>query len=205
MDRINRKHYLLKIAMVIVVGFNVFIIVKSKTTEKYYNEGLKEKNKLIELNDSLFIRNLELLSQEINIATNTIFKDAQRIYPVLIYVYSGDECGRCIFQDIEILKDRFGDNNSKDIIVLPVLENTRNINIALKADLAGINYKRLDAKLVESPKFNGFSVRFFAVLLPSGELKLTFFPNLANPKRIGTYLDFVIGKYFSCKYPQNES
>lgn len=185
------------IFLIIVVTINITLVLRGIAEKKYFE---KEKNSLIikvKKNNSQFLQEMDFLAQEISINCDSVFKRDPRTSKLLIYTYSGEERNNCIFQDIDLLKKKLNKNNGNDICVLPVLENTRIINIGLKTDLAGINYKRINYDLIKFPYQDGIRRRFFAILTPNGKILLPFFPDVSSPERTSVYLDFVFSKYFS--------
>lgn len=193
-----KTNFAFTIAFIIIITFNIFLIIKGKAVEKYYLKERADYLKKYENSNLLFIRDLDLLSQEISINFDSAYNDIrQKTSTRLIYAYSGDECSKCIFEDITLLKGKIKKHESLNVIVFPVMENTRNVNISLKADLTGINFKRLDKGCIKFPHHNGSSVRFFAILTSDGRITLPFFPDMAYPERTDAYLDVVFAKYFN--------
>ena len=183
--------------LIILILLNIFINLKGLSEKKYYKEKINDYEKKLEQNDNLFIQDMNMISQEININCDTLFKNTPNGSFQLIYTYSGEECIKCIRQDIFALKEKLRTNNINNVIVLPVAENSRNVNIGLNADLEGFNYKRLNKGLVKFPYQDGIQRRFFAILTRNGKMLLPFFPEVSSPERTNAYLDFVFNKYFS--------
>lgn len=184
--------------LTVTLVLNIFLIIRSIAVEKHYEKEKERYTKKDSIHKNMLTRDLELLSQEIVINGHQ-FSDSLRreIFSKLIYTYSGDECNKCVFEDIFLLKEKMSKYKMKDVIVLPVMEDTRNVNIALKTDLAGLRYKRLDKVSIKFPLTRGgSSVRFFAVSDTSGRIVLPFFPEVSSPERTGAYLDFIFAKYF---------
>jgi hypothetical protein len=195
----KKKDFIYIGILIVTVVFNIFLIVRGIIMERYYE---KERSSLVrkdENNKKVFVRDLDLLSQEIGINYGLLYDEVRkRASARLIYAYSGDECNKCTFEDIALLKEKISKYKAKDVMILPVMEDTRNVNIMLQADLAGIDFKRLDKGFITFPcRRDGSSNRFFAILLPSGKIILPFFPDLNFPERANAYLDFVFEKYFN--------
>ena len=166
-----------------------------RSYDHYYNE--KEANVMLrEANNELFVRDLDLLSQDVEIPVSIFKKDIPANSSCLIFIYSGEECDKCIFEDISILKEKFARLGTNNLIILPVFEDSRNIEIQLNANLDGLKYFRLDPNSVKLPTYEGSTVRFFAILSPTGKIRLTFFPDIVDRKRTRAYLDFVIENIF---------
>lgn len=182
-----------------IVILNIFLILRGIVIEKLLiNE--KELYKIkYEASKLMFIRDLELLSQDIAL-NNQQFKDHIGLIKStkLVYAYSGDECSKCVFEDISLLKEKISKHKNSDVIVFPVMEDTRNVNIGLKSDLAGLVYKRLNKEYINFPRSNsGSSVRFFCIWDSLGKVSLPFFPEINSLERTEAYLDFVFAKYFA--------
>ncbi|HEY3373044.1 MAG TPA: hypothetical protein VGK10_19495 [Prolixibacteraceae bacterium] len=194
---IKEKDQLLKIIVAIIVFLNMFLIFSGIIIKNYYKDEIKRYKIKIDDYNKLFTQDLQLLSQDISVNYDSININTPKDSLVLIYTYSGGECNKCILEDIYALKKKFKKNNENDVIVLPVMENTKNVNISLNADLVGINYKRLNRELVKFPYLNGNQRRFFAILTRNGKILLPFFPEVSAPDRTIAYLDFVFAKYFN--------
>ena len=199
MKKTKRERVIYLTLLVVIIFFNISLLAKGIMREKKY---LKEKENLIaknQNNNELFLRDLNLLSQTIFINREkiNISNEEPEAQICLIYAYAGDECGKCLFEDILLLKEKIEEYTVKNVIVLPAMEDNRNVNISLKANLRGIHYKRIDREDIGFPvRLDGSSARFFAVLMPSGKIMLPFFPDAEFPERTRTYLDFVFSKYF---------
>ena len=81
----------------------------------------------------LSAQNIWLLSDSFQVASSH-----------LVYFYAGDESGSCIFQDISLLKEKIDKYPNVNVKVFPIMADSREISILLKADLNGIRYKRLN-------------------------------------------------------------
>jgi hypothetical protein len=199
-EKIKGK-YIYPSVFVIILILNVFLIIKGVLVKKYYEVQLIEFQKKESFSKSLFIRDLALLSQNIYINFDSIyFGNIKDTCTYLIYAYSDNQCKSCIFEEIELIKAKTQKYFNFNVVVLPVLDSSRNVDIGLNAELSGINYKRIDKGLVKFPTSDDFSsVRFFAIKTPSGHIELPFFPVLGELDRTSSYLDFVYKKYFASK------
>jgi len=192
-----KNNMTLMIIFIIVVILNIFLILKGIADKVYFRKEINSYVIKDKDYDDQFIKNLHLLSQEISVNCDSVFKCFSQKSFLLIYTYSGEECNKCIFEDIDALKKILNRDNAKKIIVLPVMENNRIVNLSLKADLETINYKRLSKGLVKFPYQNGIQKRFFAVLTPQGKILLPFFPESNAHEKTDVYLDFIFNKYLS--------
>lgn len=192
---INKKNYI-KIGLIVVIFFNLFILYRYFNIRDYcYKLKLecdeKEQSYLYD-----FKRDLKLMSEKICIEKDSIFKNKISLKPKLVFVYSGNECEKCIFQNIEKIKARIGERVKEDLIVLPIFEYSRNKQIALESTLNGLKYVRLDPESIQVPNYNGSFPLFYAIFLPNGEVVLPFSPNSGDDARTDSYLDYVFEKYF---------
>lgn len=169
-----------------ILSYNVLV----KKNSFLINQNVCIENE--EKSDSIFFDYLELIAQdvELNNLVNYIVSK-QDIAPVLIYVFSEDDCSQCVLEDISLIKEYI--NNLSKVFVFPVFEDTRTNNIRLKADLNGFNYKRIDKDQVQLYTKNGVKVRFFAVVKPNGQIIYPFFPGEMKTKK---YLNFVVNSSF---------
>lgn len=178
--------------MLLIVGLCLFLFISLLINNKDSNDQLERGQKNAPIYS--FIRDLELNAQEIVIPPDLLKKVVSNSFR-LIFVYSGGECDKCIFEDIQMLKDKIGGTNIDKVIVLPIFKDSRRTNIELNADLEGLNYYRLDPLSVGLPQYNGFQVRFFCILSPKGELIQPFFPDIGDSDRTLEYLNFVEKEY----------
>lgn len=191
-----KKEIYTKIILIVIVMFNLFLIYKYINLKEYFNNKIKNSTEKERAYKSNFQRDLELLSQNIYINKDSIFDGIGLFKPKLIFVYSGNECEKCIFENIEKIKEVFGEKIDSNLIILPVHEDSRDIRIALEANFSGLNYKRQSPNAVQVPELNNSSPLFFAVILPDGNITLPYFPDSGNDIRTDTYLKFVLEKYF---------
>ncbi len=196
MEKNIKRHDICPVVIVVIGCIGLFLII-------LFVRNCKTSNSIIVTEHSnnsnyLFLRNLELHSQDISISHELLEKVSSNTFH-LIFVYSGGECDKCIFEDIQMIKDEFGRENIDKVIVFPIFEDSRRTNISLHSDLEGIDYYRLDPLSVKLPQFNGFPVRFFCILSPTGETILPFFPDIGDTERTKEYFNFVGKKYLEMK------
>ena len=200
----TKNHYNLFTSGMLIVFFifNILLVINTIGLKKQQKKEKAVSFQKIEEEKQLFFQDLNLLSQDIVFDRQLLTECLEPEKSVLIYAYAGDECSRCITEDIDLLKRKTRQYQVKDVVILPVLENTRAINILLQADLGGFNYRRLNKGTIQFPKReDGRSSRFFAILIPSGRLVLPFFPTSGTTDRTDRYLDFVFERYFNRNDP----
>ncbi|HCY41764.1 MAG TPA: hypothetical protein DHV48_10475 [Prolixibacteraceae bacterium] len=198
MKKITTKNLIYTGIFAATIVLNIFLILRCIAVEKLWLEEKELYTKKSETCKMLFIRDLELRYQKIAINSQQ-FNDCIRLekFPKLVYAYSGDECNKCVFEDIFILKEKMIKYKIKDVIVLPVLEDTRNTHISLNTDLESFRYKLLDKESIIFPSsMDGSSVRFFCILDSIDNISIPFFPDKNSPERTEDYLDFVLTNFF---------
>jgi hypothetical protein len=136
-----KKENYIKIVVIIIIFFNLFIICRYFNIQNYCNKvklecAEKEQNYLYN-----FQRDLELMSQRIYIEKDSILNKKISLTPKLIFVYSGNECEKCIFENIEKIKKIIGEGIESNLIILPIVKESRNIRIAPEDNLNGLIYK----------------------------------------------------------------
>ncbi len=143
MIKTNKNGFYTRLILIIVVIFNLFLINKLKNIREYY---YIEKRTCIDKEQdyiSDFQRDLELMSQDICIDKDSIFNANILLTPKLIFVYSGNDCEPCIFNNMTKIKEIIGERIERNLIVFPILKDSRNNRIALEANFNGVEYKRL--------------------------------------------------------------
>ncbi len=183
----------LSVALLIILNFFLIAKMKIERKEHKYMVNALEKRQTDYI--ELFKRDLYLFSQDIVINNDVISKLQETKNFNLIYVYRNNECSKCLMQDIGYVREYTSKINSARIVIFPVFENSRNNNIILEADLKGLNYFRLNKEQIKSPEIQGYHVRFFALLTPSGKIILPFFPNADFPERTEEYLNYITNAY----------
>jgi len=186
------------IIIIILLIFNVIFFVKFLALEKIHENEKITNEKKNEDEKKWFIQNMYLSTHVFSINQEIINEiKSQRVLPCLIYSYTGEECEDCIFEDLELLKKMSNEYNKQRILILPVMNDSKLVNIRLKSDLHSFVYKRLDKTQINLPvRSDGSSTRFFAVLSSSGKVVLPFYPNSINTQKTKIYLKFIFSQYF---------
>ena len=121
----------------------------------------------------------------------------------LVYVYSYDECRKCILNDISMILGSDSILDSENFYVLPVVDKNRNSEIMIKTDLKGLNYRMVNSRIVHMPQIGGHDSRLF-LIFNNGEFKLPFVPNENRPELTINYFQFVRDNYFMCNDDEME-
>ncbi len=186
------------IIIILLLIFNVVFFVKVIVLEKLNkNEKLAyEKKNKEEMR--WFIHNMYLSTHEFVINQEILHEIENQIeLPCLIYSYTNAECEDCIFEDLELLKKMSNEFNKQRILILPVMNDSKLVNIRLKSELHSFVYKKLDEHQINLPvPVDGNSTRFFAVLSSSGKIIIPFSPSLLNTQKTNIYLEFIFSQYF---------
>lgn len=193
-----KKSKIICFALLLIILITVYniAITKEKRKNIVQNERVirvfKEK-----LNDRelAFRDDLYLLAQKsLFIDYSIIPKDLQN-KPLLIYTYAGNECNKCILDDLEAIQSRFKDKSN--VLILLTTTDNRLENIAKSSYLKGFRYKWCDERSITYPvNNNGSKVRYFSIIMPDSSIILPFFPNIYVPNNRDIYLDFVFDKIF---------
>lgn len=180
-----------KYALIIfLISLNIYYGLKNR-----HLEGTLKKN-----GDNYFksfLREMELYSnfgktevpQDIFIASNI---DCSYL---LVYFYAGGECEKCIIGDIEKIRELLLPEYSDKVLIFPVFNYKREIEIQIDAVLQGVNYMRLDRNKIILPEINHNPARFFAILTPDGNIINRYFPDLLLPEKTEMYLQYVKEKF----------
>ena len=195
---INLSSLLYVVIIIILLGNFYYINENNKLRSQMLTIGNAFKNEK-ENNKKSFLRDLELTdsSRRILISQNDLFQANVCDSYMLVYFYSGSECEKCIFDDIDKIRDFISFVFTENVCVFPVFDGSREIEISLKADLRGLNYRRLNREGVVLPSVDGKNARFFAILTPEGKLINYFFPDVLLPHKTNLYLEFIKEKYFN--------
>ena len=182
----------------ISIAFTFFYMRENKHLLAKLNQEKDNKIKSEEKFKGSFYRDLEIFSSldDIYIPQYRLMEANECNSYLLIYVYGGDECEKCILEDIGELRDLGANLYPDNILVIPVFSGSLDSQIRLNHELDGLNFFRLENSEVKLPHFEGKSVRFFAVLNPEGNLTNLFFPDIHLPKKTRYYLDFIESSYF---------
>lgn len=152
----------------------------------------------IENYQKAFLNELNLNSTlySINLSLNNLISANNASYPLLVYVYSGTECEKCIINEIEKIKNEIGLQNLKNALILPVFNKTKNAKIKLRSELQGLNFMHLSNSEIFLPEINGQKVRYFAVFQKKGRIVNLFTPDNNNPEKTDLFLNYAMEKYF---------
>jgi hypothetical protein len=155
-------------------------------------------NQRIENYQKAFLNELKLNSAlySINLSLENIISEDNASYPLLVYVYSGSECGKCIINEIEKIKDKIESQNFKNVLFLPVFNKTKKAKIKLRSELQGLNFMHLSNSEIFLPEINGKKVRYFAVFQKKGRIVNLFTPDSNNPEKTDLFLNYAREKYF---------
>jgi hypothetical protein len=193
--QLNRN---LLILVLVLVAFNFTLLYILKANRKRVIIEQKTISEIEENFESLFFYYMELTAQyiDVNSALNNVID--QIISPTLIYVFSDEECSKCVFDDIFLLKEYLNEvKNNNNVFIFPVLDSTRLNNIRLSSELVGFNYLRIDKAQVILPQKNGVNVRFFAIVKPSGQIIFPFFPGINSSVETDKYLNYIFNKFYN--------
>jgi len=197
MNKLTNVNLLLYIGIFVLLSGNTYFIIENINLRSNILELNTVYQKMKIRNKNFFVRSLEFASLTNNIIlTNDqlpIINEFESYF--LVYFYSGNECQKCIIDDLGRIRKL--SHFTKNLHIYPVFDSSREIEIRLKTELDGLHYSRLNRNEVVLPSLDGKAVRFFAVLTQKGELINHFFPDLVMPEKTDIYLKFVKEKYLN--------
>lgn len=164
------------------------ILLRNNLKSNYNIKRLQSQLKVLELNRT------EIFIRQINIAST--FKpiklplDVNK--PKLIYVYTDKQCGKCIAEEVDIIRSTL---DTCSVHIFPFLCNNRANNASIRSNLHDMPYSQINTKAIDFPKDGKNTVRFIGILTPSGNITNIFFPHLYSLKEKQLYIETVKNAY----------
>lgn len=185
--------------IVIILTTILFTTLNIVNQMQNSNKSITNEN-ILSLYRQSYNRDLYFLSQEALNIDYSFVPDDMKNHPILVYAYSGSECGRCVFEDLESIKTRLTVDNQNKVIVYAPMPKSSNEYIMLNTDLEGIRWVK-NEKLRETFPIDkdGNWVRYFSLIMPDGKIILPFFPMKNFPEKRDVYLDFIFLNYLNIK------
>ncbi|MBN2648673.1 MAG: hypothetical protein JXR50_02920 [Prolixibacteraceae bacterium] len=188
------KKYLL-LVIITLTSFDFILLYKLYVKEEIVVNEFNNSNQIEQMCDSIFFDYVELVGQDVQL--NNIVEYVSHVNNLstsLIYVFTDEECSKCVLDDIFLIKEYVDDNNIDNVFIFPVFDDTKTNNIRLKSILDGLNYKRINKENVQLYKKNGFNERFFTIVKPTGQVVYHFFPGEMYSVKTKKYLEYIFNE-----------